>query len=190
MRIEGHGFVLRPEQSEDAPAMARAFGDDPQLAIDWGIDDAPDESTALAWTTEHAELWAKGEGRHFAVADPETGEMIGGVNFHSIRPDHRRAEIGFWLVPGARGRGIGTAAVAAACGWAFEHFGLVRIEMTTLPDNEASLGLARKVGFQREGLLRSRNFERGDQVDIVMLSLLVGELMPAEPRARTSKPTS
>jgi RimJ/RimL family protein N-acetyltransferase len=48
--------------------------------------------------------------------------------------------------------------------------------MTTLPDNEAALGLARKVGFQREGLLRNRNFERGDQVDIVMLSLLAGEL--------------
>jgi RimJ/RimL family protein N-acetyltransferase len=102
MRIEGDGFVLRPERPGDAPAMARAFGEDPQLAIDWGIDDAPDESTALAWTTEHAELWARGEGRHFAVADLETSEMIGGVNFHNIRPDHRRAEIGFWLVPGRR----------------------------------------------------------------------------------------
>jgi RimJ/RimL family protein N-acetyltransferase len=181
MRIEGDGFVLRPERPEDAPAMARAFGEDPQLAIDWGIDDAPDESTALAWTTEHAELWARGEGRHFAVADFDRSEMIGGVNFHNIRADHRRAEIGFWLAPGARGRGIGSAAVAAACRWAFGHFGLVRIEMTTLPDNEAALGLARKVGFQREGLLRNRNFERGDQVDIVMLSLLAGELPPPQP---------
>jgi RimJ/RimL family protein N-acetyltransferase len=78
----------------------------------------------------------RGEGRHFAVADLETSEMIGGINFHNIRPDHRRAEIGFWLVPGARGRGIGSAAVAAACRWAFGHFGLVRIEMTTLPDTK------------------------------------------------------
>ena len=36
--------------------------------------------------------------------------------------------------------------------------------------------VARKIGFEREGLLRSRNFERGAQVDIVMLSLLAGDL--------------
>jgi RimJ/RimL family protein N-acetyltransferase len=48
--------------------------------------------------------------------------------------------------------------------------------MTTLPDNAASLALAQKIGFTREGLLRSRNFERGKHVDIVMLGLLAGEL--------------
>lgn len=176
MRIEGDGFLLRPERMEDAPAWARAFVDDPQLAVDWGIEETPDEALARKWLAEHAALWQAGEGRHFAVDDPADGSFAGGVNFHHIEPAHRRAEVGFWLVPAARGRGIGSAAVAAACRWAFGHFGLVRIEMTTLPDNEAALGLARKVGFQREGLLRNRNFERGEQVDIVMLSLLAGEL--------------
>jgi [ribosomal protein S5]-alanine N-acetyltransferase len=176
MRIEGDGFVLRPERVEDAAAWARAFADDPHLAVDWGIEEAPDEVRSRTWLAEHAALWAAGEGRHFAVADPADDRLAGGVNFHHIQPAHRRAEVGFWLVPGARGRGIGSAAVAAACRWAFGHYGLVRIEMTTLPDNEAALGLARKVGFQREGLLRRRNFERGEQVDIVMLGLLADEL--------------
>lgn len=176
MRIEGPGFVLRPERPEDAPAMAQAFADDPGLAVDWGIDDAPDETLARRWLSEHAQLWASGEGRHFAVADPDTDVLIGGVNFHRIEPAHRRAEVGFWLAPGARGRGIGSAAVEAACRWAIERWQLVRIEMTTLPDNDASLALARKLGFQREGLMRSRNFERGKHVDLVMLSLLASEL--------------
>jgi RimJ/RimL family protein N-acetyltransferase len=179
VRIEGDGFVLRPERPDDAPAMAGAFADDPRLAVDWGIEDVPDEEVARAWTTEHAELWDEGHGRHFAVADPAYDSLIGGVNFHRIEPMHHRAEVGFWLAPGARGRGIGSAAVAAACRWAFERWDLARIEMTTLPDNAASLALARKIGFQREGLLRSRNFERGAQVDIVMLGVLAGELTDA-----------
>jgi RimJ/RimL family protein N-acetyltransferase len=106
----------------------------------------------------------------------DTDEFLGGINFHSIRPDHRRAEVGFWLAPWARRRGIGSAAVRAACEWGFEHWRLERIEMTTLPGNAGSLALAQKIGFTREGLLRNRNFERGKHVDIVMLGVLRGEL--------------
>jgi RimJ/RimL family protein N-acetyltransferase len=176
VRIEGPGFVLRPERAADAPAMAQAFADDPGLAVDWGIDEAPSEALARRWLSEHGRLWAKGDGRHLAVADPATDILIGGVNFHHIELAHKRAEVGFWLAPGARRRGIGSAAVEAACRWAFERWSLVRIEMTTLPDNDASLGLARKLGFRREGLMRSRNYERGKHVDLVLLSLLDGEL--------------
>ncbi|HEX4717244.1 MAG TPA: GNAT family protein [Thermoleophilaceae bacterium] len=176
MRIEGDGWVLRPEREDDAAELARAFVEDPHLAVDWGIEEIPDEELASKWLGEHAALWEQGEGRHLAVADADTDALLGGVNFHHIEPGHHRAEVGFWLAPWARGRGIGSGAVGVACRWAFDHWGLVRIEMTTLPDNEASLALARKLGFRREGLLRSRNFERGNQVDIAILAVLVGDL--------------
>jgi|1186.fasta_scaffold423472_1 RimJ/RimL family protein N-acetyltransferase len=177
-RIEGDGWVLRPERIEDAAELARAFAEDPHLAVDWGIEETPDEALARKWVSQHAELWSNGDGRHLAVADPATDALIGGVNFHHIEPAHHRAEVGFWLAPWARRRGIGSGAVGAACEWAFGHWQLVRIEMTTLPDNEASLALARRLGFTREGLLRRRNFERGKHVDIVMLAVLAGELTP------------
>jgi RimJ/RimL family protein N-acetyltransferase len=178
MRIDGDGWYLRPEHPDDAAEMARAFAEDPHLAVDWGIDETPDEDLARKWLGEHADLWDRGQGRHLAVVDAATGALIGGVNFHHIDTGHHRAEVGFWLAPWARGRGIGTGAVKAGCKWAFEHWRLIRIEMTTLPDNDAALALARKLGFTREGLLRSRNFERGKQVDIVMLAVLAGELVP------------
>jgi len=138
-------------------------------------------SLALAekWLAEHAELWEQGEGRHFTIVEQDTDAFFGGVNFHSIRPDHRRTEVGFWLAPWARRRGVGSGAVKAACEWAFDRWQLNRIEMTTFPDNAGALELARKLGFTREGLLRSRNFERGNYVDIVMLGVLRGELRQA-----------
>lgn len=177
MRIDGDGWHLRPEDTADAPEMARAFAEDPHLAVDWGIEEAPDEAQAREWLTGHAAPWAEDEGRHFTIADAASDQLLGGVNFHNIREDHRRAEVGFWLAPWARGRGIGSAAVAAACGWAFERWQLQRIEMTTLPDNAGALATAKKIGFTREGVLRSRNFERGKHVDIVMLGVLRGELV-------------
>lgn len=174
MKIRGDGFELVPEDPRFAPEWARAFEEDPHLAVDWGIEETITLELATKWLTEHAEMWERGEGRHLAVVDGD--DFLGGVNFHSIRPDHRRAEVGFWMAPWARGRGIGSAAVRTACAWAFEQWDLHRIEMTTLPDNEGSQALARKIGFTQEGLLRHRNFERGKHVDIAMLGVLRGEL--------------
>jgi RimJ/RimL family protein N-acetyltransferase len=174
VRIHGDGFDLVPDDPRFAADVARAFEEDPHLAVDWGIDEIVTLEQATEWLTEHAELWERGEGRHLAVVDGD--EFLGGVNFHRFEPMHARAEVGFWLVPGARGRGIGSAAVRTACEWAFGHWDLHRIEMTTLPDNGGALALADKIGFTREGLLRQRNFERGKHVDIVMLAVLRGEL--------------
>jgi len=44
--------------------------------------------------------------------------------------------------------------------------------------NEASLRVAEKAGFTREGVLRSSRFNarRGERVDFAMFSLLPGEL--------------
>jgi RimJ/RimL family protein N-acetyltransferase len=175
MTIDGDGWHLRPDHPRDAPEMARAFVEDPHLAVDWGIEQLPDEQLARVWLSEHAALWEQGEGRHLTVAD-DNDELLGGINFHKIEPGHRRAEVGFWLAPWARGRGIGSAAVRAACEWAFGNWDLHRIEATTLPDNAGALALTQKIGFTREGLLRDRNFERGAYVDIVMLGVLAGEL--------------
>lgn len=176
MRIEAGDVLLVPDEPRFAPDWARAFEEDPHLAVDWGIEEHVDEQLAREWLTGHAELWAAGEGRHWSVLAPDD-EFLGGVNFLNIRREHHRAEVGFWLAPWARRRGVGTAAIGGLCRWGFEHWELVRIEMQTLPDNEPALALARKLGFQREALLRKRNFERGKQVDIIMLSLLRGELV-------------
>jgi RimJ/RimL family protein N-acetyltransferase len=170
MRIDGDGWALVPDDPRFAAEWARAFAEDPQLAADWGIDEEMTEELAERWLSDHAEMWANGEGRHLAIVDGET--FLGGINFHRFEPMHRRAEVGFWLAPWARRRGVGSGAVRAACAWAFEHWDLVRIEMTTLPDNQAAIGMAEKVGFEREGLMRQRNFERGKQVDIVMMGLI------------------
>ena len=71
-----------------------------------------------------------------------------------------------------RGRGVGTAAVGAALEWAFGGLGLLRVEMTTTPDNLAVAAMARRMGFSQEGVLRARNVERGRRVDVVWFGLL------------------
>jgi RimJ/RimL family protein N-acetyltransferase len=47
--------------------------------------------------------------------------------------------------------------------------------MTTTPDNAGALVLARRLGFEQEGILRQRAIERGRAVDLVWFGLLRDE---------------
>ncbi len=61
--------------------------------------------------------------------------------------------------------------------WAFEQNGIERLELRANPRNEASIRLAERVGFTREGIQRaSRRATDGSRFDTVVFSLLPGEL--------------
>jgi len=66
------------------------------------------------------------------------------------------AEVGYWLLAAARGRGIARRALRLLCTWSFEVCGLDRLQLTTLPGNVASERVAQACGFHREGT-RSRD---------------------------------
>jgi hypothetical protein len=61
------------------------------------------------------------------------------------------AEVGYWLLQAARGRGIARRAVGLLCGWAFASCGIELIQLTTLPGNVASERVALACGFRTVG---------------------------------------
>ena len=156
---------LRPLRPDDAATYVRAFADDPDLARDRGLERVPDEAAVLS-CTEVGEDFAE-----LAIADADDA-LLGSVILYSVSWRHRWGEFGYWLVAGARGRGLATRAVALALRWMFEDLGLERAQIVTTPDNAASLAVARRLGFVEEGLLRGRDIEDGRRIDIVILGLL------------------
>jgi RimJ/RimL family protein N-acetyltransferase len=90
------------------------------------------------------------------------------------------AQIGYWMDPAARGRGVATEAVRALCGWAFDVLGLGLIEWRAEVGNVASRRVAEKAGFRFEAVLRQRLVHRGQRVDAWIGSLLRAE-MPTRP---------
>lgn len=112
-----------------------------------------------------------GRWRRLTIADAEDDAALGGLFVHSIDRRHRRCEVGFYLVPAARGRGLASEAVGLAVEELFAE-GFERIEMTTTPDNAAVFRLAERLGFAYEGTLRERNLERGRRVDVAWFGLL------------------
>ncbi|MGZ4353969.1 MAG: N-acetyltransferase family protein, partial [Gaiellaceae bacterium] len=82
-------------------------------------------------------------------------------------------EIGMMVAADRRGRGVGTALVAAAVEWARLRR-LHKLTLSVFPHNDAALALYRKFGFVEEGR-RARHIRRadGELWDLIEMGLLL-----------------
>jgi len=83
------------------------------------------------------------------------GAIVGTLSLDEIRRDIlQSADLGYWVAPDARRRGVATGAIGLAVGHAFGCLGLHRIHATVDIDNRASSRALENNGFQRVGILR------------------------------------
>ena len=103
------------------------------------------------WTSQHAS-W---------VVRDHDGTVIGQVSLHQIDPRNGSAEVGYWLAPAGRGRGLATHALDTAARFAFDVLELARVELFHATGNLASCRVAERAGFLLEGTAR-QSFVYGD----------------------------
>jgi RimJ/RimL family protein N-acetyltransferase len=129
------------------------------------------------YVRRHAPLsWAAGESAAFRIADRD-GRYAGAVDLRLGAADDGTAEVGFLVAPWARGRGLGTAALATLCDWAFDALGVSRIVWRAHVGNQASRRAAEKAGFVLEGTQRAGCEQRGERRDA-----WVGARLATDPR--------
>src|ERR1044072_7359264 len=85
----------------------------------------------------------------FVIADATSDAFLGTVALLRFDWDENRTEVGYWLAPGARGRGVATRAVALLARWALLDLGMARLSLTTDVGNVASQAVAEGAGFTR-----------------------------------------
>ncbi len=107
------------------------------------------------------------------VAD-ESGRVIGNVLHFRTRPYSTAREIGWILYDEKdRGRGYASEAATALVDYLFRSFPAVhRLECTMQEENHASVRVAEKAGFVREGRLRGLVFLDGRFADSLLMALL------------------
>ena len=163
---------LRPMTEADAAPYVAAFRDDPGLGRLLGLEHDPELETVRQRIAGQAEQAAGGRSVSLAIADAGSDAFCGQMLVHSLDWENRHCEVGFWVLPSRRRGGVAVRALTRVIDWAFGELDMLRIEMTTTPENEAIPALAAKLGFQHEGILRKRNVERGLRVDIIWFGLL------------------
>ena len=155
-------FVVRAASAADARAMAEAFA-----AVAEERDGIATEPPVDA--DERAALFARtAAGSIIAVAGDQ---VIGMIHVEASR--HGFGEFGMFVDRGWRGRGVGSALVQAAIGWARGQ-GLHKLCLEVFAHNAAAIGLYGKSGFVEEGR-RVKQYRRasGELWDAIVMGLLL-----------------
>ena len=108
------------------------------------------------------------------VVDARSGDVLGGGTLHHLDAERGLLEIGYWLYPHARGRGIASRLARALAEHAFS-LGVERVAAYVNVGNVGSERVLERAGFTREGVVRSLPKPDGRRVDKTLFSLLPGE---------------
>jgi RimJ/RimL family protein N-acetyltransferase len=163
--LETHGLVLRPLQLSDAEALFAAHGD-ARAHHYWSGPAHTDVQQTRAYIVDTIAM----TGAHVWAITEDGGDALGRIALFVQREGV--GEIGIIMAPDAQGRGLASKGLKLVLDYGFGHLDLHRIAADIDPDNNASISLFLRAGFQREGLLR-RNWKTHIGVrDTVMMAKL------------------
>ncbi|MFL7807263.1 MAG: GNAT family N-acetyltransferase [Anaerolineae bacterium] len=167
---------LRRIERDDIPTFVRWFAD-PEvrefLLLNRPISIAEEEQWFVQQLqSQNAELFA---------IETNDGIHIGNIGLHDINWLHRSAEMG--IVIGHKqywGKGYGSDAIRTLLRFAFDEMNLHRVQLTVYEDNARAIRAYEKCGFRHEGRLRDAVYRKGRYYDMLLMSVLSGELQPGD----------
>lgn len=158
----GEGVHLTPVRAADRAAYLRHFAD-PAIARNLLRVPYPYTEADADWWIEHRSANARTPETHFAVRAPD-GVLVGGIGLAGELPEPvSPAEIGYWLAPELRGRGVMPRVIQVFAHHCFARLGMAEVSAFPFHWNAASCRALEKAGFTRVGLLPGR-FRKGDEV--------------------------
>jgi RimJ/RimL family protein N-acetyltransferase len=148
--------------------------DDPDVVRNTRVPADPPSGFAARWVGRYVKGWQDGSSAGFAVLTGD-GSFLGFVALVGLDLPARQGEIGYVVVREARGRGVAGRALGLITGWALDGLRLERVELRIDIGNAPSIRVAERIGYRREGVLRSLHFKEEIRSDVAVYSLLSGD---------------
>lgn len=161
----------------DAETVTR-FIQDPDINRWTTIPRGQNERQTRDWMQRTTAGLATGTDLALVITMVSSDEPIGTIGLHEIHPFAQRAVCGYVVAADARGRQVAQRSMRLICAFAFDELRLSRVEAAIDPANAASRAAAEAAGFREEGLMRSYMTIDGRRRDLLMYSILPGEITP------------
>lgn len=168
-------LTLRPFTEADAEDFA-ARRSDPENAVyqAWRTPYSVEKAIAVIRESMTHSVPRPGGWYELEIERRADGKRVGDVAMYIHEHGHT-AEIGYTLHTWARRKGYATEAVAAVIDYLVDVAGVHRVEAATHPDNERSIHVLERLGFQREGVRREAYWVEDEVSDDAIYGLLARE---------------
>ncbi len=132
-----------------------------------------DTREQLEW---YAELERTHTGIWWAITLAEDQEFCGAIGFNNLSREHKKAELGFWLLPKYWGRGYVQESMEVVLDHGFQKLDLHRIEAFVETENKSSQKALEKQHFQQEGIMRDSEIKNGRFISVAVYAKLKRDL--------------
>ncbi|TQF06926.1 GNAT family N-acetyltransferase [Kitasatospora acidiphila] len=151
------GHLLRPwREGGDGDALALLTAAQDPAIQQWNLFSVDSVADARRRIQRMHERRQAEQAAIWAIAEPGADSpAVGLIGWRELELAGGSAEIVYWLLPEARGRGVALAAVRRLSQWALDELGLHRLELCHSTANPASCRVAAKAGYALEGTMRS-----------------------------------
>ena len=157
-------LVLRQIIADDLPNIFRGLSH-PAIIKHYGI-----SYKSVAETQEQMEWFASLEknktGVWWAITNIQNTIFFGAIGLNNLTQTHKKAEIGFWLLPDCWGKGIMKKAIKLVCNYAFAELSLHRIEAFVETENTNSKKILIKSNFNYEGTMVDCEIKNGNFISL------------------------
>lgn len=171
--IKTERFLLRQFVENDTENVYKGLSD-PEIIKHYGV-----SYETLEHTKEQmkyfSDLVKDGTGIWWAVCSFDNEIFYGAGGLNSLSKEHKKAEIGFWLLTRFWGQGIMTEVMPIICKYGFDNLGLHRIEGLVETDNLNCKKAMKKLDFNHEGKMKDCEIKNGKFISLDIYAKLKTE---------------
>lgn len=193
-RLETQRLILRPVTADDAEAVF-LYCSNPNITR-YTLFETHETIEHSRWFVNdyaHSRYTSKEpDPLGIVIKNDPVGMLVGALGAHWASQPNGTMELGYSLAEPFWGRGFVVEAARTLIDYLFSEFAVERLQARVFAGNEASERVVQKLGFTKEGVLRSLILRRGRWWDIVVYSLLRSEweaarLITVAPDRRASR---
>jgi len=163
-------LLLRQIDAKDQSSVFQGLSD-PAVIEFYGVSFPTYAATEeqMEWYTG---LWQEKKGIWWAICDKAEQTFLGACGYYEYEQEHRRIEIGYWLLPKYWGKGYAQEALKEVIRYAFDELQVERIEAYVETGNSPSDKALLKQGFLYEGTMRNCELKNNKFISLKVFGLL------------------
>ncbi|MEM7127254.1 MAG: GNAT family protein [Chloroflexota bacterium] len=169
---QGQRIRLRPMHVEDVELWLEEERSDSEAVhfLNYGMELPKSEQAARLFAEQYAEFNSQDERIMFSI-ETLAGELIGGMNIHSMNQKNGTFETGSRIYRDFRGNGYGFEAKIIVLRYAFHELRFQKYNIRCLETNQPMINHAVRLGCQPEGRIRRHIYTEGAYYDELIFGL-------------------